>query len=67
MTDLIEENSRLKKENKQLLDLLTNLTEETKRNVDFWRSSYMILWRQANTYAKVELSPGEQTQGGRGV
>jgi len=67
MTDLIDENTRLKKENKQLLDLLTNLTEETKRSVDFWRSSYMSLWRQVHAYTRVELSPGEQPQGGRGA
>jgi len=67
MNDLIEENTRLKKENKQLLDLLTNLTEETKRSVEFWRGSYMSLWRQVYTYTRVELSPGEQPQGGRGV
>ena len=59
MTDLIEENTRLKKENKELMDLLANLTEQTKWSVDFWRNNYITLLRQ------VEMSPGERPRKGR--
>ena len=59
MIELIEENLKLKKENKELLDLLQDVTEQTQRSADFWRTSYLTLSRQV--YAEeMEKASGDQ-------
>ena len=43
MTDLTEENEKLKQENSILTELLVRCRKEMDENVDYWRSRYVVL------------------------
>ena len=42
MTDLIEENEKLKQENSILTELLVRCRKEMDENVDYWRNRYVV-------------------------